>query len=217
MLDSIERWCCPLEDARVLDLGCGDGASSVLLAAEPVRLVVGLDLRLRLFEPDDEGELTRRLIERIAEPRDRSWVAEAPAQGRPASFVRMNATRLGFRAGSFDLVVSRSAAEHIQPIEAALRETFRIVRPGGLVYLGIDPFFWLRGCHKRGGRRPLRPRAVVPARVSAFRGGERRRSTRAPARPRLATLNRFTVSQWRRAIECVPWEVLEWKERASDG
>jgi SAM-dependent methyltransferase len=136
--------------------------------------------------------------------------------GQPC-FVDMDATRLGFLPESFDVVMSRSAAEHIQPIERALGEILRVVRPGGLVYLGIDPFFWLRGCHKRG----VVDVPFAHARLSledyrrfvAEREGEEVADKR---RRRLLTLNRFSVGQWRRTIESVPWEVLDWKERPSD-
>ncbi|HSD28258.1 MAG TPA: class I SAM-dependent methyltransferase [Vicinamibacteria bacterium] len=215
MHSTLEGWFGPLDGARVLDVGCGDGANCVLLAAEAVRLAVGLDLRLRLFAPDGEGEVVRRLIERVDAAATRS--GRAAASHRPARFVNMDATRLGFRPDSFDLVISRSAAEHIQPIERALHETCRVVRPGGLVYLSIDPFFWLRGCHKRGvvDLPFAHARLSLPEyrRFVAETEGEARAAKRAG---RLATLNRFTVSDWRRSIESHAWEVLGWTERPSE-
>src|SRR5262245_10902887 len=115
LLASFTRWMPTLEGARVLDVGCGDGANCVLLAAEPIRLAVGLDLHLRLFTAGVEGQQTRRLVEEVSgRP-----TAKAALAGR-LGFVDMDATRLGFRRQSFDLVMSRSAAEHIKPIEVAL-------------------------------------------------------------------------------------------------
>jgi len=206
--DAVARWFGPLEGMRVLDVGCGDGANCVLLAAEPVRLAVGLDLRLRLFAADGEGELARRLVERIAGDGERSG---------PACFVHMDATRLGFQPESFDVVVSRSAAEHVQPIERALGEIERVVRPGGLVYLGIDPFFWLRGCHKRGVVDiPFAHARLSLPEYRRFVAESEGEAVAAKRGQRLLTLNRFTVCEWRHKIESVPWEVLEWRETPSE-
>lgn len=218
LLDSFTRWMGTLEGARILDLGCGDGANCLLLAAEPVRLAVGLDLHLRLFAPGPEGEQTRTLLRSVAGASgELALKAEGLLSDRPARFVDMDATRLGFRPESFDLVMSRSAAEHIQPIARALAEAFRAVRPGGLVYLGIDPFFWLRGCHKRG----VVDIPFAHARLSleeyrrfvAHREGEAVADKR---EHRLSTLNRFTVREWRQTIESVAWEILEWREKPSE-
>jgi len=215
--ESLERWYGPLHGARVLDLGCGDGANCVLLAAGPVKVAVGLDLRLRLFAPDGEGMVVRTLIERIAARPWRARESAAPSSDRPACFVQMDATRMGFCPQSFDVVISRSAAGHIQPIERALGETLRVVRPGGLVYIAIDPFFWLRGCHKRGvvDIPFAHARLSLPdyRRFVAESEGEAEAARRAE---RLATLNRFTASHWRRTIEPLPWEVLDWQERPSE-
>ena len=218
LVESFTSWNSTLDGARVLDVGCGDGANSVQLAAEPVRLVVGLDLHLPLFAPDDQGQRTRVLLERIAGVEtERAGAATALFTDRPMCFVQMDATRLGFRPGSFDVVMSRSAAEHIQPIERALAEIESAVRPGGLIYLGIDPFYWLRGCHKRG----LVDIPFAHARLTleeyrrfvAEREGE---DAAAKRWLRIATLNRLTATQWRRTIESMSCTVLEWRKRHSE-
>lgn len=218
LLESFTRWTSSLDGARVLDVGCGDGANCLQLAEVPVRLAVGLDLHLPLFAPDAQGEQTRVLMERI------TGVGTAGARpttallpDRRVCFVAMDATRLGFRPGSFDVVMSRSAAEHIQPIERALTEIARAVRPGGLVYLGIDPFFWLRGCHKRGV-------VDIPFAHARLSLEEYRRfvaecegeATAAKRCLRITTLNRLTVRQWRRTIESMSCEILEWQEHHSE-
>ncbi len=216
LLDSIRRWFGPPEGARVLDAGCGDGVNCVLLAAERVRLVVGLDLRLRLFAPDAEGEETRKLLSRIAADVRPPRPDGIPRSDRPLCFVNMDATRLGFHPESFDVVISRSAAEHIIPIEPALHEIARVVRPGGLVYLAIDPFFWLRGCHKRGVVDiPFAHARLSLEEYRRFVAESEGEVAAARRTRRLSTLNRLTLGQWRGTIEAVPWEVLEWAESPS--
>jgi SAM-dependent methyltransferase len=212
LLDSFARFVPTIDGARVLDVGCGDGINCILLAAEPVRLVVGIDLHPRLFAPGAEGQQMKTLLEQVVGP-----AAEGSLPNRPVCFARMDATRMAFRRESFDVVLSRSAAEHIQPIERALAEIARVVRRGGFVYLGIDPFFWLRGCHKRGlvdipfahARLPLPEYRRFVADSEGTKTAEMRCR-------RLETLNRLTVRQWRRTIESQPWDVLDWKDAPSE-
>lgn len=218
LLASFRRWIPTLEGARILDVGCGDGANCVLLAAEPVSLAVGIDLRLPLFAPDEGGRQTQRLLEKVAgSRREPGGAGVALLSDRSVCFAEMDATRLGFRPGSFDVVMSRSAAEHIQPIERALGEIERAVRPGGLVYLGIDPFYWVRGCHKRG--MVDIPFAHARLSLEEYRRFVVEREGEAAATrrwQRIATLNRFTVRQWRRAIHAMPCDILEWREGRSE-
>src|SRR5439155_1404076 len=89
---------------------------------------------------------------RFPRPRARLPAVGDAAAGPPPSvrFVRADATRLAFPDACFDVLVSRSAMEHIAPVERALAEMARVVRPGGVIHLRVDPYFWLRGCHKRG-------------------------------------------------------------------
>ena len=218
LLNSFTRWIPELEDARVLDVGCGDGTNCVLLGTRPVRMAVGVDLHLPQLAPGAERQRTQMLLERLAN-NGRAGAAQAATllSDQRVCFVQMNATRLGFRPEGFDVVMSRSAAEHIQPIESALAEIERAVRPGGLVYLGIDPFYWLRGCHKRG----VVDIPFAHARLSleefrrfvAEHEGESAGETRWR---RIATLNRRTVREWRRTIEAMSCEILEWREGRSE-
>jgi len=86
-----------------------------------------------------------------------------------------------------------------------------------MVYLGIDPFFWLRGCHKRGvvdipfahARLPLEEYRHFVAESEGEAVAARRWQ-------RLATLNRLTLCQWRRTIETMSCEILEWREAHSE-
>ena len=218
LFESFARWIPTLEGARVLDVGCGDGANCVLLGAESVSLAVGLDLHLPLFAPDDEGQRAQMLVQRVAGARtEHTGVATALLSDRPVGFVRMDATRLGFRPGSFDVVMSRSAAEHIRPIERALAEIERAVRPGGLIYLAIDPFYWVRGCHKRGVVDiPFAHARLSPEEYRRFVVESEGEATADKRWQRITTLNRLTVRQWRRTILAMSCDVLEWREGHSE-
>jgi SAM-dependent methyltransferase len=90
---------------RVLDVGCGDGQISRLLAAEGAA-VVGVDP---------------------------TWnqIRVAAERGGGAVFARSGAAELPFAAGSFDAAVACLVFEHIDDVDGAIAEVARVVRPGG--------------------------------------------------------------------------------------
>jgi ubiquinone/menaquinone biosynthesis C-methylase UbiE len=205
---SLKRWCGDLNGARALDVGCGDGANCLLLALEErVEFAVGIDLALPFLIADERRARTERLLSIIRNGR----------LDLPVRFLEMDGTQMAFVENSFDLVLSRSAMEHIRPIDRALGEMVRVTRPGGLIYLGIDPFFWLRGCHKRGvvdipwahARLSLDEFARFVALTEGNETAQKRWT-------RLETLNRLTVKKWRECIEKSGCEVLAWQLKQSD-
>jgi SAM-dependent methyltransferase len=216
LLAELARWGGSLEGANVLEVGCGAGIDSMLFGLHPVDRVVGIDLAFPLEGPDDRGKRARRLTRRVLEKVGVEGGIDEILRQRPIQFVPMDATRMGFADGAFDLLVSRAALEHIIPIERALSEMARVVRPRGLLRHAIDPFFWLRGCHKRG-------LVDIPWAHARLRGGEFRRfvaetegEARAEERSRhLETLNQLGLRQWRALFEASPFEILDWREEPS--
>lgn len=90
---------------RVLDIGCGDGQLSRLIAAGG-GVVAGID--------PTWNQIT---------------VAQERAGG--AVFARSAAAELPFAAGSFDAAVACLVFEHIDDVDGAIAEVARVLRPGG--------------------------------------------------------------------------------------
>lgn len=97
---------------RVLDIACGSGYGSALLAQSNAAEVTGADI--------DPGAI--------------DWAGNA--YGRYARFVRVEpAKQLPFEDGCFDLVVSFETVEHVAEPQEFCRELVRILRPGGTLII----------------------------------------------------------------------------------
>lgn len=103
----------PAEGARVLDLACGSGPYSLAWAERGAR-VTGIDFDHGLLEAG----------------RDR--VRRSAPQAPPPAWTGGDAARLPFRADRFDLVFCNSLLEHVPAWEAVVRESARVLRPGGV-------------------------------------------------------------------------------------
>jgi 2-polyprenyl-3-methyl-5-hydroxy-6-metoxy-1,4-benzoquinol methylase len=112
-LDSVRS----LQGVRILEIGCGTGASTVALA-EQGAIVTGLDVdTLALKDATERCRL----------------------YGLNATFIAGNAAEIGkrFSVGDFDMVVFYASLEHMTHEErmAALRDSWSIIPAGG--YLGV--------------------------------------------------------------------------------
>jgi len=106
------------EGARVLEVGCGPGRLSILLARRHGLDVTGLDL-----DP--------AMIERARANAERS---ENERGARP-SFIEGDVASMEFPDGSFDLVVSTLSLHHWAGPAAGLAEIARVLRPAGRVLI----------------------------------------------------------------------------------
>jgi len=103
--------------AAVLDMGCGRGTS--------VRLILsalgGRPARLVAFDVDSAAiEQARRRL--------------APLLGESVELRVADATRLPFADAEFDAALELGILHHIPDWRAALRETARVLKPGGVFY-----------------------------------------------------------------------------------
>src|SRR5215472_9407139 len=118
-----------LEGKSVLDLGCGDGLIDwgIATTQNPKRLV-GVDL-----EATEGEELLRRL---------RAQGLAAGGLPECLSFATCAADALPFGDNEFDWALSWSAFEHIHEPTASIREIRRVLKPEGVFFIQVYPFFW---------------------------------------------------------------------------
>lgn len=111
---------------RILDFGCGSGASTMALARLfPSASIVGVELEDRLLEV----ARARARLHRFA---DLEFM------------VSPSATELPERIGEFDLVVFSAVFEHLLPRERGpvLVAVWRAVGPGGVLFINQTPNRW---------------------------------------------------------------------------
>jgi ubiquinone/menaquinone biosynthesis C-methylase UbiE len=123
-----------LEGRRVADVGCGDGIMALGLfnRARPAELI-GYDVNLT----DTQDLLRRARAQRV--------VQTLPHGLR---FEMSENTRIPAADSWFDVVYTWSAFEHIAKPAAVLSEIRRILKPEGVLFLQLWPFFYSeRGSH----------------------------------------------------------------------
>jgi SAM-dependent methyltransferase len=126
------------DDARVLDLGCGTGQMTLFLARDQ-RLLVGADL-------------TRASLALARQAARRFGVGGA-------LFVETDLRRPGLRPAAFDVVICLGVLHHTPDPRAAFTALARLVRPGGVLVIGLYNAF---------ARLPHRLRRLV-ARLSGMK------------------------------------------------
>ncbi|HUK64958.1 MAG TPA: class I SAM-dependent methyltransferase, partial [Dongiaceae bacterium] len=112
----LRRYASP--QARILDVGCGTGATTAALA--DFGRVSGLDV----------GPAALR-----------------HARARGLAVARGSAERLPIRAESLDVVVALDVIEHLDDDLGALRELRRVVAPGGALLVTVPAYGWLWSGH----------------------------------------------------------------------
>jgi SAM-dependent methyltransferase len=119
--------------ARVLDIGCGPGGTT--LAYAPGRDVLATD----------------------SSPESLRW-----ARQRGLTVAAMDASRLAVAPQSVDAVVALDILEHVHDDAAVVREAYRTLRPGGVLVLTVPAYQFLWSNHdeavghlRRYTRRPL--------------------------------------------------------------
>jgi SAM-dependent methyltransferase len=125
-------------DARILEIGCGTGQMSLYLTRAD-RLVIGADM-VRESLLLGAAAARRFGLDRV-------------------QFVETDLWRPGLRANSFDVVYSSGVLHHTPDPRASFARLVQLVRPGGMIVLGLYNAF---------ARIPLRLRRVV-ARMSGYR------------------------------------------------
>lgn len=122
-LDILVDWGRPSDHHRVLDIATGAGFTGFAFARHAAS-VVAYDLTREMLQ-QAVGIAGQRGLKNV-------WCVQGPAE------------RLPFRDGAFDICTCRTASHHFYDVPAFLRESHRVLKPGGLLLMadtatGEDP------------------------------------------------------------------------------
>ena len=118
----------PVEGKRILEVACGRGGFSRLLASEGA-LVCGAD-----FSESAIAIAKQKLL------RD-------PELAGRVNYVQADAQNLPFEENAFDIVISCETVEHVPDPHAAVREMYRVCKPGGTLYLTTPNYLNFMGLY----------------------------------------------------------------------
>ena len=125
--------------ARILDLGCGTGATTASLAE--FGAVCGIDM---------------------------GPAALKHASARGLAVARGSAEHVPLRASALDVVVALDVLEHLDDDRRALREILRVLRPGGILLATVPAYTFLWSSHDDAiGHRRRYVRSELRERVAA--------------------------------------------------
>lgn len=116
------------KDKIVLDIGCGAGGKSIYYASLGAQKVYGVEI-LEKYRADAEKIASQKGFE------DRF------------TFVCEDAAHLGFESDSIDTIVMNDAMEHVNSPIGVLNECYRVLKPGGRLYLNFPPYNHPFGAH----------------------------------------------------------------------
>jgi ubiquinone/menaquinone biosynthesis C-methylase UbiE len=145
--DLVQQYLIPVEGKRVLEVSCGRGGFSCLLAARGA-IMFGADF--------SEAAL------RIAHSR----TAAGNRNGNGVRLVQADAHNLPYADESFDIIISCETIEHLLDPLAALQEMARVCRVNGLIYLTTPNYFNAMGLYYIYAR--LRGRRATPGADQPF-------------------------------------------------
>lgn len=154
--NKLEPYLGKLKDLRMLDVGCGQRYPLTTLLHHTGNQITGIDLSHvkpgRAMLKDEGIERTLKTLMRKTFF-DKNYYAEL----NKASGLKLrengidircaNACELPFDDNTFEAIVSNATFEHIDDVEKAVSELYRVLKPGGVTYIRIHLFTALSGGH----------------------------------------------------------------------
>jgi ubiquinone/menaquinone biosynthesis C-methylase UbiE len=131
------------KNAKILDIGTGQGRMAILLALNNYKVITG--------EPEgDDSEYAKR-----------DWLANAKKVNvdHLIKFIHFDANDMSFEDGTFDAIFLQGSFHHIDDQATAFKEFLRITKSNGVICI-LEPT--LKGIDLMRKRFPSHPDAVDP-------------------------------------------------------
>lgn len=130
IIDFLEKRGIRLKNSRLLDIGTGERGYSSEFVKRGAK-VIGIDINDQYFQKIGNGN--QRFPVSLWEN---------------VNFLLGDASRLPFKASSFDFVCCSSMIEHIENKAGVIKEGSRVLKQGGFCYLSFPPFWSPVGAHQ---------------------------------------------------------------------
>lgn len=176
----------------VLDIGCGGGGKTCYYATFRPKQIIGIDIVPHYAEEGNAFAREKGLADVV-------------------SFMTKDAARTGFADNTFDTIIMNDAMEHVEEPEQTLEECFRILKPGGHLYINFPPYYHPYGAHLSDAigipwvHALFSEQALIDAYKELVRDlpdGEERLSFRFSKQPdgreTISYINRMTIKRFRR-------------------
>lgn len=160
------RWMKEIEDVipqgrrlRILDVGCGTGFFSIMLAKKG-HDVIGIDLTPEMVEKAGQlaqEELTPEMIGEAAQS-VQVWMNQE--EQAACTFLVMDAEQLAFDDAYFDMVITRNLTWTLPHVEQAYSEWLRVLKPGGIL-LNFDADYGLEDTEDVSNLPPLHAHHMI--------------------------------------------------------
>ena len=135
-----------IKRCQILELGCGDGSSSMVFKALGAQKVIGTDVDLEPAAPS-QSRMLAIWPDEIPKNFQVLETEGARSYDGGLEFQRMGAEFLTFEDNRFDVVVSNQMLEHVRDPRKAMTESLRVTKPGGYTIVRYNPWFHLTGGH----------------------------------------------------------------------
>jgi len=116
------------KDKVVLDIGCGAAGKTLSYASAGVKHIYGVDV-VDYYE-DEAMELARK--------KDMTEIF---------TFLCEDASKLSFKENFFDTIIMNDAMEHVDKPLDVLYECYRVLKPGGRLFVNFPPYYHPFGAH----------------------------------------------------------------------
>ncbi len=120
-----------LEGKRILDVGCGEPLIAFGLLSKGASQVVGVDIK---DLPESLREATLRRL-------DAAGFTEARGREGDMTLLSYDGITMPMASNDFDVVFSWGVFEHIADVKRVLQEMKRVMKPDGIGFIKVFPWF----------------------------------------------------------------------------